>query len=363
MNFIKPLLLLSNNIFLILLGLFVIGLIIGFHELGHFLFGKLFKIHTPAFSIGFGPKIYKKKIGETEFSIAAIPLGGYVESDKKSFESKPYYQKMMVIGGGIAFNLLFAYITFILLFMFGIPKNRLLYPINTIPVIESINKDKEIQGLNIENGDRIITIDNTKIANNTKIIFEKLKNLKNRKIILEVERDGKQIEITASSKILIQALGQLKIMFKLVDKPGTSLFPAIKNGINLTNAYILNTLYMFKHMFTKRDVSGVGGPIMIISATMKSASQGIKVFFLLLAIISISLAIINLVPLPILDGGQALLYTIEAIFRKPLSEKTKEFILIASWILMMVLLLLISARDVWRLIKPNTQQKTEIGKK
>jgi len=352
MHILKPFFALSNNLFFLLLGIFGIGFIIGFHELGHFLFGKLFHIKTPSFSIGFGPKIYKRKIGETQFSISAIPLGGYVESDRESFESKPYYQKMLVIGGGIGFNLLFAYIVFCILFLTGIPKTRFLYPLNTSPVVQAVAKEQEIEKLGLKAGDRILSINDIQIGSNTKALFQHIKDAKTKTLKLTLSRGNDMLTLNLPTGELMKAFGTFKIRFQFIQKSGLPFFRAIREGIRLTNTFIANTLLIFKYIFVKRDVSGVGGPILIISETVKSASKGFKIFLLFLAIISISLAVINLIPLPILDGGQALLYTVEAITRKKLAEKTKEYIFIVSWIFMIFLFVLISARDIWRIVSP-----------
>jgi len=353
MHVIKPLLALSHNLVFIFIGILGIGFIIGFHELGHFLFGKLFQIKTPSFSIGFGPKIYKKKIGDTNFSIGAIPLGGYVESDAKSFESKPYYQKMIVLGGGIAFNLLFAHIVFCALFSLGLPNTRYIYPINTVPIIKSVDKSDEVQQLGLNPGDQILAIESQKIKKETTPLFFKLRELSEKtkkKVDLQIKRGEKIQNVTIDTEKLKNALAQMKITFIFSDKKGTGIIDSITKGIKLTNAHIMATLALFKNMAIKRDTSAVGGPILIISETVKGAGQGLKTFLLLLAIISVSLAILNLIPLPILDGGQALLYTIEALIRTKLSDKTKEAIFIASWILMLFLFVLISARDIWRIV-------------
>src|SRR5579862_8339355 len=127
-----------SNLIFIFPALIAVGFLIGFHELGHYLFCKLFNIHTPSFSIGFGPKLISKQIGDTQFSLSAIPLGGYVEiagaaevgqgdqshalsTDERSFAHKPYYQKMLVMFGGIMFNLIFAYTALIFLYSVGLP--------------------------------------------------------------------------------------------------------------------------------------------------------------------------------------------------------------------------------------------------
>jgi regulator of sigma E protease len=143
----------------------------------------------------------------------------------------------------------------------------------------------------------------------------------------------------------------MQIYFQFAEPKGLPIFESITNGVNLTNKYIKMSLYMFKNMITKKDTSALGGPIAIISETAKSVNQGFKIFLLLLAMISVSLAIINLIPLPILDGGQALIYTIEAVIRRKFTEKTKEIIFMISWGFMLVLFVLISTRDIWNIIK------------
>src|SRR5438477_1807104 len=165
-----------QNIFFILIGCFGMGFLIGFHELGHFLFAKMFKIRTPSFSIGFGPKLVSKKIGDTEFSLSAIPLGGYVEIagaaeigqgeqkealavDEGSFATKPYYQKLCVMIGGILFNLAFAYFTFILLFMTGIPKT----PLIQRPIIAAIQQGSAAEKSDLHVGDKILIVQNEAI--------------------------------------------------------------------------------------------------------------------------------------------------------------------------------------------------------
>jgi regulator of sigma E protease len=109
------------------------------------------------------------------------------------------------------------------------------------------------------------------------------------------------------------------------------------------------TFSAFKHIFSKQDTSQMAGPLMIISATAKGAEQGVKIFFIFLAIISINLAILNLIPLPILDGGQILFYTIEAIIRRPLPETVKYYIHLASWIGILILMLYLSLKDITRI--------------
>ena len=158
----------SHKIFIVFLGLLGLGFLIGLHELGHFLFCKLFRVSTPSFSIGFGPRIFSKKIGETTFSLSAIPVGGYVEiagmaevaqgeqkeasrKDEYSFASKPYYQKVLIMSGGILFNTLLWVLCLFLSFHFHTLyyKSFRIYSFNFLPFYVLINKFFNVHWLRV----------------------------------------------------------------------------------------------------------------------------------------------------------------------------------------------------------------------
>ena len=342
------------------------GFLIGFHELGHFLFAKLFKIRTPSFSIGFGPKIISKKIGETEFSFSAIPFGGYVEiagaaevgqgdqkeahaTDEGSFAVKPFYQKLLVMLGGILFNLIFAYAAFVFLFMTGIPKT----PLMQKPIISTIQKDSAAEKYDLHVGDKIVAIQHTNIDNSIQKLQTLLLPLANQEAVLTVERDGAMIEkqmIIGEKNMNGTSMGALGVEFDSTETPAQPFLEAVKQGIAATNLWIKNTIIGFTHI--KKTYGEIAGPVMIVAMTTKAASTGMKIFLLLLAIISINLAVLNLIPLPILDGGQILFYSIEALIRRPLPIKVREYIHIATWLMFIALFLYLSAKDIFRLVAP-----------
>ncbi len=374
MDLLKPLWLISQNAFFIITGIAGIGFLIGFHELGHFLFCKLFKIRTPSFSIGFGPKIISKKIGDTEFSLSAIPLGGYVEiagalevgqgdqkeasrDDQYSFAIKPYYQKLLVMIGGIFFNLLFAYVTLIILCMAGLPKSPLLYPKNAQPVIESIALDSAAQKYGLQKGDNIRAINDISIHDNVQKLIEIIQKNPNKLITLTIERNNtsmtlKMVPDERQTPISEKPTGSLGVVFEMIAIPGYSFIEAIKQGIMLANNYVIRTIQGYRTLFTRRNVGAMAGPLMIISLTSKGAAAGIKVFLIFLSIISINLAILNLLPLPIFDGGQILFYSIEALIRRPLPNYIREYIHIASWIAVLLLIAYLSVKDIARIASP-----------
>ncbi len=351
---------LSKNILFIALGIFGIGFVIAFHELGHLLFCKLFGIKAPSFSIGMGPKILSRKIGTTEYSISAIPLGGYVEiaqaSEESSahtkeayFETRPYWQKMLVMGGGIMFNMIFAYTTLSLLYLSGMPNSPIAYPENAIPVINSIIKDGPAQTAGLQVGDKVLAINGTPIHDDIGALFDQIRPLAHTKARFSLERNNHQFDRNVTlgeRKEAGASAGFLGVGFETRALPALPFFSALKRGFSRTNTIVVATIKSFKGMFANRSIEGLGGPIMIISQTIKHAERGLKIFFTFLALISINLAILNLIPLPILDGGQALFATIEAIIRRPLPVRMREYLALGTWAIFILLTLYLSFKDI-----------------
>lgn len=361
MSLINQLLAMPQSIIYIAIGLMGIGFIIGFHELGHFLFCKLFNVRTPSFSIGFGPKLIKKRIGDTEFSLSAIPLGGYVEiageseddsgSSYSSFSHKPWYQKFLIILGGIGFNLIFSYFVFIMLFFTGLPKSPLLYPLNADPIVSTVSPGSAAAHADLRVGDRITALNNTPVGNDVEKLITILRLYPNEHVSLTIERNGQEQTLKpllGSRDIAGTHVGTLGTAFEIVDTPGYSFIESIKHGVNLTNRYILNTAYAFKRLFVKRDTSRVGGPLSIIMETVKGAQQGPKIFFLFLAMISLSLAVLNVLPFPPLDGGRVFFFTVEAVIGRPLPDRAKEFIQIGCLFAFLALTLYLSGKDIMK---------------
>lgn len=359
-------------------GCLGLGFLIAFHELGHFLLAKLFGVRTPSFSIGFGPKIFSKKIGLTEFSLSAIPFGGYVEmagaaevgqgeqkeayaTDEGSFAKKPFYQKFCILIGGILFNLLFAYCTMIILFMTGIPKNNFMNP---TPVIAKITTNSATKQHGLQIGDRIIAIQNEPIDNKVARIPEILSSSTQTELNITIERDNTQktltipLETTNQQTITLNTLGI--VAFETEATPPHSFVQAISKGVGTTNTWIIATIKGFSQLFSKKGMQQVTGPIGIITMTTHAASTSMVLLLLFLVLISINLAILNLIPLPILDGGQILFYSIEALIGRSIPEKTREYIHIITWILFLLLFMYLSGKDIYNIVSPyiSNIQKT-----
>jgi len=364
----------------VIIGLLGIGFLIGIHELGHFLFCKLFNIKTPSFSIGMGPVIFKRKLGDTMFSLSLLPVGGYVEiagheevgqgeqkhakiKNKYSFAAKPYYQKLLVMCGGILVNFAFAYLAFSLLFILGLPKIPMLYPEEMPAKIGFIKPNSAASSSDLKINDTITKINSTKV-NSAIELNNIIKKLPKTKIKITYITSSKNSNNSSSNQELYlttdsvtsnnKTTGLLGIGFKELKTFKTlaplSFVNSISQGIKTTNQLIYKTYASFKSLLEKRSIDGIGGPISVVSATFHGAQKGFKFFLILLAFISINLAVLNIIPIPIMDGGQILFVTLEAIFRRPIPEKIRIAIHYVCWITVWLLIAYISFVDIRRLI-------------
>jgi regulator of sigma E protease len=345
-----------QNIMNLLMGVAGFAFVIAFHEFGHFIFARLFGVSVPTFSIGMGPVLWKKKIGQTDFSLSALPIGGYVHiandhDDAKNvpasalLKNKPYYQKLLIMLGGIAFNLLFAYIALIAIFSIGTSGPSPVALIDSAPIINTISTSSPAQKAKLQPNDQIISV-NSVVTSSIKLMLKELSKHANEKITINITRNNKSINVP----IQMDSSARIGITLASPPIPAHSIGQAISKGIQATNGLIKQSAKGLIGLFKSRSMRGVGGPVMILSQTMKGAQKGFLILLFLLAYISIQLALLNLIPLPILDGGQILFHTIEAIIRRPLAYKAKLYVFIASWIFMITLFAALTVKDIWGLI-------------
>lgn len=363
-----------SRILPLVLSLAGLGLLITIHEFGHFFFCKLFKVHTPTFSIGFGPELVHKKIGQTDFRLAAIPFGGYVEisglaevgqgeqahakeTGENSFESKWFWQKFLILIGGILFNMLFAYLIFCSATFFG--------PYSKESGIRIAQLEQgspaEKQGLQV--GDFIIGINQTKfdltqpedVFDYQQALLTEIRANPAKEVVLLISRNNEIKEL----RLLLDAkkegalqVGRIGAYFE-IKMPKLSFFKSIRIGIRYTNELVKSLILGIKKMFTSRSLEGVGGPVMIISQGANIAKAGLLPLLIFLALLSISLAVMNLLPIGALDGGQLLFVTIEAIIRRKIPEFIKLGINLASWVLILGLALFLSIREVRQIFGPG----------
>jgi len=367
----------STKLLPLLYAIIGFGLLITIHECGHFLFCKLFNIHTPTFSIGMGPSIFQRQIGKTKFRLAIIPIGGYVEiagmaevgqgeqahsTDVSpiSFRSKPYWQKFFVLTGGILFNIFFAYVVFSALYFIGMPIQK-----EVKLVIKKVGEPRKGEdAIDLQGGDELVGVNNRRLSSDPRALYPVLRKIaedlslqKEEPTELRLLRAGKEIVITVpggSNGTNLQrgllAGASLDLETVRVEYERHSIFQAIRKGIEKTHDWIYKFILSIKMLATKHNIKDFGGPIMIVSQSFKMAQEGLLLLFVFLAIISINLAIINLLPIGALDGGQLLFETIEAIIRRPIPDFIRFSINLMSWILILGLLLFLTYQDILALL-------------
>ncbi len=346
----------------------VLGILIFVHELGHFLLAKLLGVRVDAFSLGFPPKLFSKKIGETEYRLSVVPLGGYVkllgenpdeevppELEPRSFSHHPLWHRALIVVAGPGFNLLFCIVALFLLFS-----------ISGIPYLTSqIGEVKEASPAalaGIQPGDRVLTVDNKKVARWDELSYL-IREHGERPLSLTVKRGEQvlQMNLTPQRMKTTNIFGQKVSAILIgigsanelaVEKVG--VFHALGEGISYTNRVIaLTVVSIYKLVVQEIPVNTLGGPILIAQVAGQQAEQGIAYLFHFMAVLSVNLALLNLLPIPILDGGHIFFILWEAIRGKPVAVKHREVAQAMGLMLILALMVLVFYQDIMRLFAPS----------
>jgi regulator of sigma E protease len=343
----------------------VLGVLIFFHEFGHFLLAKLFSVKVLKFSLGFGPKLIGKKIGETEYLISAFPLGGYVkmfgenddeeiapEDAHRSFSSQPVLNRIAIAAAGPIFNLLLAFLLFSGIYIVAG------FPIIT-PEVGQVRPDSPADRAGILKGDIIEYIEGKKI-NKWNDIKKFVERSPDKGLNMVIKRGDERIstivfpeeeivknifgEEIKSALIGIVTSGNIKNL-KLTP------FQAISEGGKKTWEVIRLTILVIVKLFQGVvPLKTVGGPIMIGQLAAEIARENLSYLLPFMAVISINLAILNLLPVPVLDGGMILFFLIEMAIRKPISIKKREMAQKIGFFLLILLMVVIFYNDLIRII-------------
>ena len=306
----------------ILITIVVLGFIIFFHELGHFLLAKLMGVRVLQFSLGFPPKALSKKIGETEYVLGIIPLGGYVKmageqaddepSNPWDYSSKSVWAKITIIFAGPFFNFILGLLLLTFIFTFwGLEKEDL-----SRPVIGGVADNTPAHSVGILPSDSIISINDAPVVS-----WDSLRNIlmqyPEQEITIRLSRKGKELQLPVklSSKLVNgRVIGILGVYPSVTNTP-YSLLSAFGQAIKSASAFFAELIKFFVRLFAgKVSFSELGGPILIARMTGQSAKLGIRYLLMFVAFLTINLAFINLLPIPMLDGGHLGGYVIE-IFR------------------------------------------------
>ncbi|HPW40867.1 MAG TPA: RIP metalloprotease RseP [Bacillota bacterium] len=322
-------------------AILVFNLIVFVHEAGHFAAARLGGIKVVEFALGMGPKIIGKKFGETVYSLRAFPIGGFClmlgedeeNNEPGAFNNSPIISKISSVISGPVFNIILTILIYSLV----------IAPV-AAPIVGQVTKGMPAETSGIKAGEMIVGINDVKI-NEWKEMKPEIAKHEGEQITVTVEKNGVQREVMLTP---VKNPGTDDIVIGITQKVGISGF-SIKEGINTTFAVSKMMLsFLGQLVVGKADANEVSGPISILVYINEAAKAGfIKVLYLT-ALISLNLGIINLLPLPALDGGRLLFLFIELIRRKPLPAEKEGMVHFVGLIALMALSIFLMYRDIIR---------------
>jgi regulator of sigma E protease len=370
----------------------VFGLVVFVHELGHFLAAKFFGVYAPRFSIGFGPSLFKWRRGETEYKVGILPLGGYVRmasrldeesafleggSEEKAaaagpkkdydpnamipfgpkpipenrwFESKPLYARLVIMLAGVFMNLVLGWFINV-----GIAAT---YGHNLSTKVKEVLADRPAAQAGFQAGDSIVAVNGTPILAWESLLTTVDKST-GQPLTVDILRNGQPQTLTvtpALDTLIDEITGDTITMGKIgliagTDPSRLSFGEAIRQGNERTIDMATLVFTALKKLATREvAMSELGGPIAIAQASYESAKYGLQPLLSLLALISINLAVFNLLPIPILDGGQIVVQIIESIRGRPLTDRAREYVARVGLAFILLLFVTVMFNDIKRLL-------------
>jgi len=350
---------------MILSTLIVLGILIFVHELGHFLVAKRSGVTVLRFSLGFGPKLLGFTRGGTEYCISVIPLGGYVkmlgedtqeelteEQRAGAFSEQPVFKRMAIVFAGPMSNFLLAIVIYTFLFAFsGIPERA--------PDIGSVNPGSPAEQAGLQPGDKVLSINGTPLTT-WEELSESIEKLGLNPLNLKVRRAEEDISVTVTPTIsevknlfgetvkrpLIGIVASENTTIRKID-PLSAGYYALAQTYTLSKLFLLTVVKLIQRVV---PLQTLGGPILIAQMAGQQAQMGLLYLINFLALISVNLAVLNLLPIPVLDGGHLFFFTLEAIIGRPLSLKKVEMAQKVGMLVLLALMVVVFYNDIMRLI-------------
>lgn len=342
----------------------VLGILIFVHELGHFLLAKLLGVKVQIFSLGFPPKLVGKKWGETEYRLSIIPLGGYVKlmgenpdddvpagEEHRAFAHHPLWHRALIVLAGPGFNLLFAVLALTLVFaVSGIPY--------AIPKVGEVMADSPAAQGGLKKDDLVTAIDGKPISRWDELVTA-VRQSGERTLTLTVKRGEEELTLTLTPKLMetTNLFGQ-KVSATLIGVAAGEHYAvnrvnpleALSSGVVYTGRIVeVTVLSLWKLVTREIPINTLGGPILIAQVAGKQAEQGVNSLIHFMALLSVNLTLLNLLPIPVLDGGHLVFILWEAVRGKPLAMKHRELAQAMGLMLILALMVVVFYQDLQRL--------------
>ncbi len=344
----------------------VFGGLIFFHELGHFLVARAFSMGVKTFSLGFGPALLSFKRGKTSYQVAALPLGGFVSlvgetgdaeipapfTERDSFSLRPAWQRFLVIAAGSVFNLLLAW-----LICWGVlwTNGRISIP----PVVMEVANGTHAADSPLKSGDRILSFNNRDIFRWEQLPIYMMSN-GDKPVTLTVQKPHGDVVVFSLTPTLMERAqpdGKIGKFWSLGIKSGPaqhakfSFLEALGEGFAEARYQLVTTWHSLLDLVSRQlAFSNVMGPVGITKTIYQQTDHGLVPVLMLAAFISVNLGIINLLPIPVLDGGHLLFLLLEMLFRRPVPPKVQEKAAFVGLALLLTLIIGATLNDVMRFL-------------
>lgn len=340
-----------SNVWPYVVAVLLFLLLILVHELGHFLAAKCMGVRVNEFSIGFGPKIFKKKWGETTYALGLVPLGGYCamegedeeSADSKAFCNKKPWRRFIIVIMGATFNILFG---FILIGIILAPEKR--FTTTTIAEFHE-NALSEQTGLRVD--DKIIKVDGRRIYTTYDLSYA-FTNIDDGKIDILVQRNNKKVllkDVTFSTE-KEKDITYLNVDFYVYPQEKTVFSFEGQTAKTAVSYCAVIWRSLLDLIGGKYGISAMSGPVGVTAAIGSAAKQSLRNLLPIMALIAINLGIMNLLPIPALDGGRLVFILFEMIVGKPVPQDKEAIVHTIGFIVLIVFMLLITAKDIFTLI-------------
>ncbi len=339
-----------NVVWTIVKTIIVLGFLIFFHELGHFVTAKLCGIKVNEFSLGMGPKLFGKRKGDTLYALRLLPIGGFVamegedgeSDDENSYMSKPKWKRAIVLVAGASMNLLLG-----LLILGGLTCGEQLIGTRIVAGF----RDGATSSAMLCQYDEIKKINGHRVAIDNDIVFELVRD-DDGLVDITVKRDGETVELRQVPFVMTEGEDGKKAITLDFTVYGVekTFFGVIGHAFAWTGSVIKTVWVSLIELITGRySISELSGPVGVATAVGQASSYGWDSLFLLIAYITVNLGVFNLLPFPALDGGKLALLLVELIRGKPLPKKYEAYINLAGFVILFGLMIIVTVSDVIKL--------------